>query len=996
MTPEAAAREKIDALLQAAGWCVQDEGDANLGAARGVALREFPLKKGHGFADYLLYVDRKAVGVIEAKKEGETLTGVEVQATRYSDGIPDFVPAWVRPLPFLYQSTGVETRFTSRLDPEPRSRRVFQFHRPETLAEWVREKAPPPDRKPSPPDPLSRARERGSPLASVGQGPGGEGGQVRRVAEGQAPYVVATTLRGRLQNMPPIAEGGLWPAQIRAVRNLEVSLRDDRPRSLIQMATGSGKTFTSISAIYRLIKFGGARRVLFLVDRGNLGRQTLKEFQSYRTPDDGRTFTELYNVQHLQSNRIDPVARVCITTIQRLYSMLRGEAELDPALEEWSQFDSAGLVREPAPVEYNPAIPIETFDVIFTDECHRSIYNLWRQVLEYFDAYLVGLTATPSKQTIGFFNQNLVMEYGHEQAVADGVNVDFDVYRIRTQITEGGSKVEAGLWVDRRDRQTRAKRWETLDEDLVYASSALDRDVVAMDQIRTVVRTFRDKLFTEIFPGRTDVPKTLIYAKDDSHADDIVQIVREEFGKGNEFAQKITYKTGTARVVTKKRLADGSEVEQITYKSTGLKPDDLLSSFRNSYYPRIVVTVDMIATGTDIKPLEAVMFMRSVKSRNFFEQMKGRGVRIIGDDDFQAVTPDARSKTRFVIVDCVGVCEQELSDTKPLEKQPTISFDKLLQAVSFGSTDPDLLSSLAGRLARLDRQIGDADRKALAEAAEGRTLRTLAAGLVDALDVDRQIEVARQEAGLAPDAEPSEEQVRAAAERMLAEAARPIAENAALRRLLVETKQRYEQTIDTVSADVVLEATYSEAARDRAREMARSFEQFIRENRDELDALQILYSRPYRDRPRLRDLRALAQAIKAPPRSWTPEALWRAYETLDRSKVRGSGGTILTDLVSLVRFALQQEDALVPYPERVAARYEAWLAQQEADGRRFTDEQRRWLEMIRDHIAANLKIDMDDFDYTPFTQRGGAGRAYDVFGEDLAPLLEELNEVLAA
>jgi type I restriction enzyme R subunit len=354
------------------------------------------------------------------------------------------VVAWVRPLPFLYQSTGVETRFTSRLDPEPRSRLVFHFLRSERLAEWAAAAAP---------------------TATAG-GP-------KRAADPSAPYTVATTLRGRLHSMPPLAAAGLWPAQIRAVRNLEMSLREDRPRSLIQMATGSGKTFTAIAAIYRLIKFGGARRVLFLVDRGNLGRQTLKEFQAYRTPDDGRTFTELYNVQHLQSNRIDPVARVCITTIQRLYSMLRGEAELDPELEEGSQFDSpTALLRGPAPVEYNPTIPIEMFDIIFTDECHRSIYNLWRQVLEYFDAHLVGLTATPSKQTIGFFNQNLVMEYGHEQAVADGVNVDFDVYRIRTQITESGSKVEAGPIVDRRDRQTRAKRWETLGDDLVYGASA--------------------------------------------------------------------------------------------------------------------------------------------------------------------------------------------------------------------------------------------------------------------------------------------------------------------------------------------------------------------------------------------------------------------------------------------------------------------------------------------------------------------------------------------
>lgn len=494
--------------------------------------------------------------------------------------------------------------------------------------------------------------------------------------------------------------------------------------------------------------------------------------------------------------------------------MLRGDDDLDPTLEEGSQFDTmAGLLREPAPVEYNPAIPVEMFDVIVTDECHRSIYNLWRQVLEYFDAYLVGLTATPSKQTLGFFNQNLVMEYGHQQAVADGVNVDFDVYRIRTQITEGGSTVEADMWIGKRDRKTRAKRWEELDEDLVYEGKALDRDVVALDQIRTVIRTYRDRLFTEIFPSRSEVPKTLIYAKDDSHADDIVQLVREEFGRGNQFAQKITYKT------------------------TGESPESLLQSFRNSYYPRIVVTVDMIATGTDIKPLEVVMFMRAVKSRNFFEQMKGRGVRIINDTDFQAVTSDARSKTRFVIVDCVGVCEQELSDTTPLERKPQVSFDKILQAVAFGSTDPDLLSSLAGRLARLDRQIGAPERKALAEAAGGLTLKVLAAGLVDALDPDRQVEAARIESGLPPDAEPTAEQIEAGASRLLAEAVQPIADNSAFRDLLTETKQRFEQTLDTVSKDAVLEAGYSEAARDRAQATVASFEQYIHDHKDDLDAL---------------------------------------------------------------------------------------------------------------------------------------------------------------
>jgi len=457
-----------------------------------------------------------------------------------------------------------------------------------------------------------------------------------------------------------MSTANLWSAQIDAIRNLEKSLAANKRRALIQMATGSGKTFTSVNFVYRLIKLAGAKRVLFLVDRGNLGDQTLKEFQQFVTPDDGRKFTELYNVQHLQSSKLDTVSRVCISTIQRLYSMLRGE-EIDPEIDERSGYElRQSIWKDPLPVAYNPAIPIETFDFIITDECHRSIYNLWRQVLEYFDAYLIGLTATPSKQTIGFFNKNLVMEYGHEHAVTDNVNVPYDVYKIDTEITKGGSKVEKCFYVDKRDRLTRKRRWEMLDEDLAYEPNELDRAVVAPDQIRTVIRTFRDRLFTDIFPGRTTAPKTLIFAKDDSHADDIVKIVREEFDKGNDFCQKITYRT------------------------TGAKPQDLIQKFRNSPFPRIAVTVDMIATGTDIKPLEIVMFMRSVKSRSFFEQMKGRGVRIISDTDFQSVTPDAKTKTHFVIVDAVGVCERDKTDSRPLEQRPTIPLDKLMEHVAIG------------------------------------------------------------------------------------------------------------------------------------------------------------------------------------------------------------------------------------------------------------------------------------------------------------------------
>jgi type I restriction enzyme R subunit len=964
--PEDAARKIIDDALAAAGWVVQDRNALNLHAARGVAVRQFPLRRGHGEADYLLFVDEQPVGVIEAKRAGTTLTGVEVQAEKYATGIPDHLEPPVRPLPFLYQSTGIETTFTSRLDPEPRSRNVFHFHKPETLAQWVAAEAVAFAQIDGKPDPLS---------------------------------LRPASFRTRLLTFPDVPEAGLRAAQVRAVRNLEVSLRANRPRALIQMATGAGKTVAAITSIYRLIKFGDASRVLFLVDRDNLGRQALKEFQQYVTPDDGRKFTELYNVQRLGSNKLDPVARVVITTIQRLYSMLKGEAEPPLGSEELGLASLSEMIKEPVPAVYNPALPIEAFDVIFVDECHRSIYSLWRQVLEYFDAFLVGLTATPSKQTFGFFKQNLVMDYDHAKAVADGVNVDFDVYKIRTRITEKGATVEAGPeeLVGRRDRETRKLRWERLDEDLTYDASALDRQVVAEDQIRTVVRTFRDKLFTEIFPDRREVPKTLIFAKDDSHADDVVQIVREEFGKGNEFCEKITYRTGTARIVDKQVGPDGKETEVVTYKSTGVKAEDLLSSFRNSYNPRVVVTVDMIATGTDVKPLEVVMFMRSVKSRNFFEQMKGRGVRVINPTDLQAVTPDARSKDRFVLVDCVGICETDLVETLPLEKNRAVGFDKLLDAVAQGSTKTDVLSSLAGRLARLDRRIGADDRAMLAKLAGGLTLADLSGKLVEALDPDVQADRARAVAGLPADAEPPVDVLQKVTKALIRDAVQPLRASPELRKALGDVKKSLEQTIDATTADEVLHAGFSDEAKERAKALVGDFEAFCHKHKDEITALEILYSRPHRQRLRHDDVKKLAETIAASPRQWTPEKLWRAYEVLERDKVRQAGaGRIWTDVVSLVRFALHQEEELVPFVERVHERFERWMVQQENQGRRFSAEQRAWLEAIRDHVAGNLEITVEDFEYSPFAERGGLGKASRVFGAELEKVMDELNEVLAA
>ncbi len=886
------------------------------------------MKTGHGFADYLFYIDGKAAGVIEAKKVGSTLTGVEIQSYKYKNGLPDVLPAWGSPLPFAYESTGEETQFTNGLDPDPRSRNVFSFHRPDTLAELIA--AP---------------------------------SEMDRAADAQLLY--ASTLRANLRRIPPLIEDGLWPAQIKAIKNLEKSLADNRPRALIQMATGSGKTFTAVNFIYRLIKFAGAKRILFLVDRANLKPSNMKEFQQFQSPYTPYKFTEEYIVQQLKSNQIDKTARVCISTIQRLYSILKGE-EIAEELDEESIFDHTDLFKDPPPVEYNPEIPLETFDIIVTDECHRSIYNLWRQVLEYFDSFIIGLTATPGKQTFGFFNQNLVMEYPHEQAVADGVNVNYDVYRIRTQITQQGSSIDSGFYVDKRDRETRAVRWERLDEELAYDANQLDKDVVSTDQIRTIIKTFRDKLFTEIFPGRIDVPKTLIYAKDDSHAEDIVKIVREEFGKGNDFAQKITYKT------------------------TGMSTDDLIASFRNSYNPRIAVTVDMISTGTDIKPLEIVLFLRTVNSRSYFEQMKGRGVRVINDNDLQSVTPDAKSKTHFIIVDAVGVCEHDKTDSVPMERKRTVSLEQLLQAVALGNIEDDVLSSIAGRLARLDKRITPEDKAEVQKLGRGKTLKELTGDLVQAVNPDNHIELAKRDN---PGVEElTAEQIKKAAVKMKTEAVKPI-HRPELRKKLIELHKTTEQTIDTVSKDEVTEAGFSAEALEKAKGMITSFERFIKDNKDEITALQILYSKPYKSRLRFEQIKELASIIEKPPYLWGVDRLWNAYAALEKSKVRGaSAQKILTDLISLIRFALHQENELEPFAEHVQKRYQEWLSQQ----KKFTEEQLRWLEMIKEHIVGSLSIEKDDFDSVPFKPEGGLGKAYQLFGEELYSIMEELNETLAA
>ncbi len=861
LAAEQRARVLIDRQLIQAGWVIQDRSSMNLFAGPGVAVREMIMKRGHGRADYLLYVDKKAVGVIEAKPEGMTLSGVEWQSAMYAEGLP--ADARLKALtvsgrlPFVVEASGRETHFTNGFDPMPRARRIFQFPRPSTLSRAMRDAAAQPEQP---------------------------------------------TWRARVQSMPALDPAPMRPAQIIAINGVEKSLRERRfDRSLIQMATGAGKTYTAVAESYRLLRYGGFHKVLFLVDRNNLGDQTLGEFQNYRAPGDGRRFSEIYNVDKLTGAGMLGSTHVVISTIQRVFRAIRNEEipdQDDPGLDRF-------VPTTPVTVAYNEALPPETFDLIIVDEAHRSIYGVWRGVLEYFDAHIVGLTATPGKQTFGFFRPNLVSEYTYPQSVADGVNIDFDIYRIQTQITSAGSRIEAHTFVPKIDRRTREQRLEELDDDLGYTESQLDREVTSKSQIRLVLETFRDKQ-AEIFPGRTTVPKTLIFCKDDAHAEEVVTTVREVFGKGNDFAAKITYRATDAK--------------------------GALQSFRNSATLRIAVTVDMIATGTDVKPLECVMFMRDVRSAQYFEQMKGRGARTIEPADFQAVTPDALVKTRFVIVDAVGVTEHALVDP-PLNREKGISLKKLLDKAAALTLTESETATLASRLAALEQQLTPAERAEL-DGVSDIPVRKIIRQLVDAVDPNVQAFVIHD----APD--PVQ-----AMQDLLDAAVQPIAGNPVSRQRILELRRMHDQIIDEVSVDLLLDA-HGVVDTERASHIVESWTAYLAEHRSEITAIQVM-SAARAARIDFGDIQELATRISRPPLNRTPELIWAAYDAVEKKgRVRRSNRHTLTDLVSLLRFTLGEDDELVPYADRVRERYAGWLTQQKQAGVNITDEQRWWLDRM--------------------------------------------------
>jgi type I restriction enzyme R subunit len=716
------------------------------------------------------------------------------------------------------------------------------------------------------------------------------------------------------------------------------------------MATGAGKTYAAITAVYRLLKCTKAKRVLFLVDTKNLGEYAEAAFIGYTPYDDNRRFSELFQVNRLNSRNIPSSAQVCISTIQRMYSILKG-VELDEKNEEENPHEHAGaLVGKPREVVYNSKYPPEFFDIIIIDECHRSIYNIWQQVLDYFDAFQIGLTATPGSHTLAYFKKNVVSEYTYEQSVLDNVNVGFDIFLIETEITQNGATIFRQM-VEKRDRLTRARRWEMLDGDEPYTGKQLDEKFVNESQIGTVIRTFRENL-ANMFPGRGEVPKTIIFAKSDSHAEDIVKVVREEFGEGNEFCQKITYKA----------------------KDVG----ETLRDFRQEYYPRIAVTVDMIATGTDVPLVECLLFMRAVRSSNYFEQMKGRGARTTNEHDFKYLNPSAVSnKSRFVIVDAVEVTKSLKTESRPLERKPSATLNDLMMGIVLDNREEDVFTSLAGRLTRLDKELSPAERKKYSEVSQGLSLSDTAKALLNAFDEDY----------IARSGKTRSELIEAAA--------LPFCEPK-LREFILNARKAHDQIIDNSNIDQVRRAGWDGDFEAKAHADIASFRQFIEENKDEITALTIIYSSTWKTRPlTLQMIEEVHDALQK--RNLSTEQLWNAYSHTQGDKVKvKSPVSKLIDIISLLRFELGVTAELVPFRDLVDYNFMRWTMEKNAGNVHFTKEQMDWLHMVRDFIVNSLAITAPDLDLAPFNHHGGLGKFYSLFGDGYEKLLEEMNVALAA
>ena len=855
MTPEEKARQKIDQWFAEAGWKVINREDYEP-TCTAVAIRE-GLLKGNLEADYFLFINGKAVGVLEAKREDIDALSDKVceQAVLYAKSVPHIYQAYQKPLPFIFTSNGKELFFCDFRKQEQSFRQIMAIPTPYELVKQL----------------------------------------------GISDYFAG---------LPTLRKKGLRDCQYEAVTELEKSFRAGQNRALMVLATGAGKTYTACLAAYRMLSYTPMRRILFLVDRNNLGKQAEGEFGTFRLTENGDAFNTIFTVNRLHSSSIPSDSNVIISTIQRLFSFLKGDTIED------SDEDDGNEPTEEIILPPNPNLPHDYFDLIIIDECHRSIYGNWRKVLEYFDtARLIGLTATPVPETMAFFNNNRIVNYTLEKSIVDGVNVDCRVYRIKTQVTENGGAIMEGEKVKEETRYTGDIKTILNKEAKTYTNKELNRSVINPAQIKLVLSTYRDAVYTELFndPQREAnfdwLPKTLIFALNETHATNIVQIAKEVFGRtDNRFVQKITYSAGDS--------------------------NELIRQFRNDRDFRIAVTCTLVATGTDIKPLEVVMFMRDVESLPLYIQMKGRGVRTIGDEQLRNVTPNAFSKDCFYLVDAVGVTEHEKTIASVTDEPTTkiISLKELLERISHGYIPDEYLQCLAATLSRIYNKADNSQRVEFARLAHD-DMKDLASRIYNTL-----------ENGLLPpfisvDESNNERKGLVA----------PLANHADARRYLLILAAGFINTL-MPGEDTLLSKGFSI---EEAKNTTEAFEEFCREHSDEIEALRIIYNNEG-EPITYSMLKDLENKLKMADNHFTSKQLWNSYAILNPNSVRRSTtkeeSDALTNIIQLVRYAFRQIERLDSVLATSKQYFNLWLGQNQ---REITDKQREVISRIVDYIASN-------------------------------------------
>ena len=855
MTPEEKARQKIDQWFTDAGWEVINRDDYEP-TCTAVAIRE-GLLKGNLEADYFLFINGKAVGVLEAKREETDAFSSIVceQAALYARSVPNIYQTYQKPLPFIFTSNGKELYFCDFREQDHYFKQIMTIPTPHEL--------------------------------------------VKKLG-----------INDYFAGLPTLRKKGLRDCQYEAITELEKSFRAGQNRALMVLATGVGKTYTACLAAYRMLSYTPMRRVLFLVDRNNLGKQAEGEFGTFRLTENGEAFNTIFTVNRLCSSSIPSDSSVIISTIQRLFSFLKGDAIED------NEDDDENEPTEEVALPPNPNLPHDYFDMIIVDECHRSIYGNWRKVLEYFDtARLVGLTATPIPETMAFFNNNRIVNYTLEKSIVDGVNVDCRVYRIKTQVTETGGAILEGEKFKEETRYTGEVKTVSSKETKTYTNKELNRSVINPAQIKLILSTYRDVVYTELFndpqrePNMDYLPKTLIFALNEAHATNIVQIAKEVFGRTDDrFVQKITYSAGDS--------------------------NELIRHFRNDKDFRIAVTCTLVATGTDVKPLEVVMFMRDVESLPLYIQMKGRGVRTIGDEQLRNVTPNAFSKDCFYLVDAVGVTEHEKTIPTATDEATTkiITLRELLECISHGYISDEYLKRLAATLARIFNKADDSQRKEFARLSHD-DMKELSARIYDALEKSTLPPFVSTE-------KPNLERKGLVS---------PLANHADARRYLLILAAGFVNTL-MPGEDTLISKGFSI---EDAKNTTEAFEEFCRENADEIEALRIIYNNEG-EPITYSMLKDLEHKLKMANNHFAPKQIWNSYAILSPSKVKRSTtkeeSDALTNIIQLVRYAFRQIERLDSVVTTSKQYFNLWLGQNQ---REITDKQREVISRIVDYIASN-------------------------------------------